>query len=63
MGYIILRKRKLTKWWGYDKNQQRNDIERISWDVDRTNVWFCRSKEQIEGMRSYVRKVLTRLCG
>ncbi len=42
--YYILRKRKLNKWWNYDISHERNDIQRISWDVDRTDVWFCHSK-------------------
>ena len=31
-------------------------------DVERTQVWFCRSREQVEGMRNYLRRVIFKLC-
>lgn len=62
MGYIVLRKRKLSKWRGPERQNDRFEWERINWDVDRTHVWFCRSREQVEHMRTYLRRVLYRLC-
>lgn len=63
MGYTVLRKRKLSKWWNSGRGGERNDLERINWDVERTNVWYCRKKREIEEMRNYLRRVLVRLCG
>jgi len=63
MSYTVLRKRKLSKWWNSGRSSERNDLERINWDVERTNVWYCRKKEEIQGMRNYLRRVLIKLCG
>ncbi|CAM6005989.1 unnamed protein product [Sphagnum balticum] len=33
------------------------------WDVERTHVWYCRSREEVEGMRRFLLGVLMNLCG
>jgi hypothetical protein len=60
LGYIILRRRKLSKWRVGERKREA-EWERISLDVERTSVWFCRSREQVEGMRGYLLRVLIRL--
>lgn len=62
MGYTILRKRKLSKWRVGERRHSSSDWERINMDVDRTYVWFCRSREQVEAMRNYLRRVIFKLC-